>query len=53
MNLLSKLQQIIKLSASESEAEQLLLNEISQENIYDILEEEDLGVDIEKLGLTK
>ena len=52
MNLLSKLQQIIKLSASESEAERLLLNEISQENIYDILEEEDLGVDIEKLGLT-
>ena len=51
MDLYNKIQQIIKLSSSESEAEQLLMNEISQDNIFELLENEEIGVDIDELGL--
>ena len=50
--MLNKLRKIIELSANESEAERLLMDEIAQDNLFRTLEDKDLGISIDDLGLT-
>lgn len=52
MNLKDKLKEIIKLSANETEAEKLLMDELAQDNLFKTLEDKDLGISIDSLGLT-
>ena len=50
--MIEKLKQIVKLAANESEAERLLMDEIAQDNLFRTLDNVDLGISIDDLGLT-
>jgi len=50
--MIEKLKQIVKLAANETEAEKLLMDEIARDNLFRTLEDNDIGISIDDLGLT-